>query len=163
MRTPAEAQSSPASAPRETVAGRRGRTLSRAAPAAEAPLQPAIPEPAAIAVTTVRLLPVEEGLHALRIGEIAGDVGIVSGMAVPAAQVSAPFAEDGNGVEIVAAFPRRGPWLGKEGGTAILRSPRGGGFVLVTVYGGPSQPAADLAIDLQRLDVPADRSEGEGP
>src|SRR5712691_6793787 len=98
MRTPAEAQPSPASAPRETVAGRRGRTLSRPAPAAEAPLRPAIPEAAAIAVTTVRLLRVDEGLHALRIGEIAGDAGIVAGMAVPAAHVSAPFAEDASGV-----------------------------------------------------------------
>jgi hypothetical protein len=77
------------------------------------------------AVTTVRMLRVEEGLYALQVGEIAGNLGEIAGMVVPVAQVSAPFAEDGNGVEIVATFPGRGPWLGKDGGTVILRSPIG--------------------------------------
>jgi hypothetical protein len=111
-----------------------------------------VPEPPAVAVTTVRLLRVDEGLYALRVGALAGGTGEIGGMAVPAAHVSAPFAEDGNGIEVVASFPRRGPWLGREGGTAILRSPRGGGYVIVTVYGGPGQQTADLSLDLRRLD-----------
>jgi hypothetical protein len=100
------------------------------------------------------MLRVDEGLYALRVGEIAGNPGEIAGMAVPVAQVSAPFAEDGNGVEIVASFPRRGPWLGKDGGTVIVRSPIGGGHLMVTVYGQPGQQTGELLLDLQRLDVP---------
>jgi len=108
-----------------------------------------------VAVTAVRMVAVEEGLYALRIGEIGGDAAAVSGMQVPAAQVSAPFAEDGSGPEIVASFPRRGPWLGREGGTVIIRSSAGGGHVIVTAYGQADQPAIPLSLDLQRLDAPA--------
>ncbi len=161
MRTPAEARRSPAPVPaaaRNPAAGRRSRSASQPTPEAAAPPPPAVAEPPAeptpIAVTAVRMVRVAEGLYALRIGEIAGAAGAVAGIAVPLAQLSAPFAEDG-GVEIVASFPRKGPWLGKEGGTAILRSPPRGGFVILTVYGGPGEPAAAApAVDLQRLDGP---------
>jgi hypothetical protein len=155
MRTTAEAQPSTAAPARETVAGRRGRAAPRPEPVPEeAPPPPSLPEPPAVAVTTVRMVRVDEGLYALRIGEITGGSGEVAGMTVPAAHVSVPFAEDGIGVEIIASFPRRGPWLGREGGTAILRSPQGGGYVIVTVYGGPGQQTTDLALDLRRLDGP---------
>jgi hypothetical protein len=107
-----------------------------------------------VAVTAVRLVAVEEGLYALRIGEIGGEGGAISGIECPVAQVSAPFAEDGNGPEIVASFPRRGPWLGPEGGTVIIRSPAGGGHVIVTAYGPAEQSAVPLALDLRRLDGP---------
>ncbi|HVC55582.1 MAG TPA: hypothetical protein VND95_06480 [Stellaceae bacterium] len=100
------------------------------------------------------MLPVGEGLHALRIGELAGAAGVVDGMAVPAVQVAAPPAGEGSGVEIVAAFPGRGPWLGREGGTMILRSPPGGGCVIVTAYGAPGEAAAELPVELQRLAGP---------
>jgi hypothetical protein len=100
------------------------------------------------------MLRVDEGLYALRIGAIAGTLGEIAGMVVPVAQISAPFAEDGNGVEIIAAYPRQGPWLDKEGGTVVLRSPAGGGLVVVTVYGGAEQQTSELALDLQRLDGP---------
>lgn len=162
MRTTAEAQISPPAEARETIAGRRGRAAPKAEPAAGAPPQPTPPEPPAVAVTTVRMLRVDEGLYALRIGEIAGSPGEVAGMAVPVAHVSAPFAGEGNGVEIIASFPRRGPWLGREGGTAILRSPPGGGYVIVTVYGGPGQQTSDLPLDLRRLDGPANGVEEAG-
>ena len=81
---------------------------------------------------------------------------------MPLAHVSAPFAEDGNGVEIVASFPRRGPWLGKEGGTVILRSPAPGGYVIVTVYGGAGQPTGELSLDLRRLDAAGSGVEAPG-
>src|SRR5229473_5764335 len=152
MRTTAEAQRSPAAAAGETVAGRRGRAVGKSEP----PQQPSVPEPPSVAVTTVRMLRVEEGLYALRIGAIAGTLDEIAGMVVPVAQVSAPFAEDGNGVEIVASFPRRGPWLDQAGGTVILRSPTGGGLVIVTVYGGSEQATSELSLDLQRLDGPRD-------
>src|SRR5205823_482917 len=93
-----------------------------------------------------------EGLYALRIDEMAERAHEIAGMAVPAAHVSAPFAEDGNGVEIVASFPRRGPWIERAGGTLILRSPIGGGYVIVTAYGDADQPSSELALELRRLD-----------
>src|SRR5579862_1013267 len=121
MRTTAEENRPAAGGARAPRAGRRRPAAPEAAAAAEpsedAPQQPARPEPPSVAVTTTRMLRVEEGLYALRIGELAGSPGEVAGMAVPVAHVSAPFAEDGNGVEIVAAFPRRGPWLRRDGGT----------------------------------------------
>jgi hypothetical protein len=113
------------------------------------------PEAPAVTVTNVRMMRVDEGLYTLRVGEIVGGAGDVAGISVPAAHVSAPFAEDGNGVEIVASFPRRGPWLGREGGTMVLRSPAAGGYVIVTVYGGPGQQTGELSLDLRRLDGPA--------
>ena len=109
---------------------------------------------AALAVTAVRMLRVDEGLYSLRIGRLNGKSGEVSGMALPIAHLAAPFAEDGNGVEIVASFPRRGPWLEQEGGTAIIRSPIGGGYIILTVYGEPGDTAAAPFFELQRLDRP---------
>jgi hypothetical protein len=109
------------------------------------------------------MLRVEEGLYVLRVGEIAGNLGEIAGMVVPVAQVSAPFAEDGDGVEIVASYPGRGPWLDQDGGTVILRSPVGGGHVMVTVYDEPGQQTSEPSLDLQRLDEPADGVEEAVP
>ncbi len=165
MRTITGEERSPEAGSRGPGAARRGRAAPRTGPApiAEptptAPLRSAEPEAPAVSVTTVRMLRVDPGLYALRIGELTGAPGDIAGMSVPVAHVSAPFAEDGNGVEIVAAFPRRGPWLGREGGTVILRSPPRGGYVIVTVYGGAvyggaGQHTGELALDLHRLDGP---------
>lgn len=115
-----------------------------------------------VAVTAVRMIAVEEGLYTLRVGEIGGEASAVSGMQFPAALVSAPFAEDGSGPEIVTSFPGRGPWLGSEGGTVIIRSPPGGGHVIVTAYGPADQPAIPLTLDLRRLDGPVARAGGQG-
>jgi hypothetical protein len=123
--------------------------------AADAGVQP-------VAVTAVRMVAVEEGLYALRVGEIGGASGTISGIDFPAAQVAAPVAEDGEGLEIVASFPRRGPWLGREGGTVIIRSPAGGGQVIVTAYGHAEQPSVPLTLDLRRLDGPAAAAEEGG-
>ena len=103
MRTTAPGRNPPAAKIGATVASGRGRAAVKpeAAPDAAPPQSPR--EPQSVAVATVRMLPVDEGLYALRIGEIAGNRGEVAGMAVPAALVSAPFAEDGNGVEIIAS------------------------------------------------------------
>jgi hypothetical protein len=101
------------------------------------------------------MLAVGEGLYALRVGEIGGASGTLSGVEFPIAQVSAPFAEDGESLEIVASFPRRGSWLGREGGTVIIRSPAGGGHIIVTAYGHAEQPTVHLTLELRRLDRPA--------
>jgi hypothetical protein len=156
MRNTADAQISRPTGAGETVASRRGRTVGKAEPPPPPSLPEPLPEPPSVAVTTVRMLRVDEGLYALRVGAIAGTPGEIAGMAVPVAQVSAPFAEDGNGVEIIASFPKRGPWLDKAGGTVVLRSPTGGGLVIVTVYGGSEQPTSELSLDLQRLDGSGD-------
>src|SRR5205085_715553 len=84
-----------------------------------------------------------------------GASGTLSGVEFPIAQVSAPFAEDGESLEIVASFPRRGSWLGREGGTVIIRSPTGGGHIIVTAYGHAEQPIVPLKLELRRLDGPA--------
>jgi hypothetical protein len=157
MRTTTAAKGKPATATGriERAAAKRGRarpgTEAAAAAAPEAPLSP---EPASVAVSAVRMLKLDEGLYALRIGRINGNPGEIAGMAVPVAHVSAPFAEDGNGVEIVASFPRRGPWLEREGGAVIIRSPLGGGYVIIAVYGQPGEAAAMPSLDLRRLDRP---------
>jgi hypothetical protein len=154
MRTPAEAGKPAASrradpAPAKEARGRaRAKPRAVAAPELGGEVQP-------VAVTAVRMVAVEEGLYALRIGQIGEASGAVSGIEFPVAQVSAPFAEDGNSPEIVASFPRRGPWLGPEGGTVIIRSPAGGGHVIVTAYGPAEESAVTLALDLRRLDGPA--------
>ncbi|HEX3952547.1 MAG TPA: hypothetical protein VHW90_03170 [Stellaceae bacterium] len=96
---------------------------------------------------------IDAGLYALRVGELTGTTGVVGGIAVPVAQISVPFAEEGNGVEIVATFPRRGAWVAKDGGTVILRSPPAGGFALVSVYNDAGQQSGELSLDLRRLDV----------
>lgn len=116
-----------------------------------------------VAVSAVRMLAVDEGLYALRIGEIGGASGTVSGVEFPLAQVSVPFTEDGERLEIVASFPRRGPWLGREGGTVIVRSPPGGGHVIVTAYGHAEQPAVSLTLDLRRLDASVSPAEERSP
>jgi len=155
MRTPAEAGKPAASRRADPAPAKEARGRVRAKPRAVAVPEPADGEVQPVAVTAVRMVAVDEGLYALRIGEIGGEGGAISGIEFPVAQVSAPFAEDGNGPEIVASFPRRGPWLGREGGTVIIRSPAGGGHVIVTAYGPAERSAVPLALDLRRLDGPA--------
>lgn len=155
MRTTADVQPSRV----EPTALRRNRAAPAAArPAAAAPARLSEPhpeaEPEAVAVIAVRLLHLDEGLHSLRIGEIAGTPGEATGMPVPVVHVAAPFSEDGNAVDIVAIYPGSGSWLGREGGTAILRAPIDGGHVIVTAYGAPGQQAGDLDLELERLAGP---------
>jgi hypothetical protein len=162
MRTIAEPQR-PAGAGRGPGANRRrqGAVPGQPGVTAAAPArQPDASSPIVVAAT--RLVRVDEGLYALHIGEIGGTPSAVGELTVPLAHVSAPFAEDGNPVEIVASFPRRGPWLGKEGGTVILRSPAAGGYVIVTIYGGAGQQVGDLSLDLRRLDAVAGAVETPG-
>jgi hypothetical protein len=66
-------------------------------------------------------------------------------------QVTAAPLQQGHSVEIIGSG---GPeaWFGQEGGTAIVKSPSGGGHVLVTAYGPPAQPAALPHLEIRRLD-----------
>ena len=116
MRTRAQAKEAAAAGEADSAASkRRSRAPAELAQAGTARHGVAT-EPQPVAVTAVRMMSLDEGLYALRVGEIGGTADEIAGMAVPAAQVGAPFAEDGNGVEIVACFPGRGPWIGREGG-----------------------------------------------
>lgn len=146
MRSTTEARSAAGTARPGSTAARRPSTPVR---------PPAIVEPGDLAVTAVTVLRVEQGLHALHVGELPGAAGRTGGMALPAAQIVAAPAGADAAVEIVAAFPGEGPWLGKAGGTLILRAPPGGGAVVVTAYDAPGRPAVELPLDLQRLAGPS--------
>src|SRR3954465_10339915 len=157
MRTTTAVEDEPLAAakPADPPPARRGRARTKGqVPPAVAPGPAALAEAPSIDVTAVRMLSLDEGLYALRVGRIDGSPGAVSGMTLPVAHVAAPFAEDGNGVEIVASFPRRGPWIEQDGGTVIVRSPIGGGYAIVAVYRAPDQPGGEVALDLRRLDGP---------
>jgi len=156
MRTTAEAPRSPAAASREPAAARRrGGAAAAGAPPEPVPaLAASSADAASVSVTSVRMLRIDEGLYVLRVGELSGPATELSGINVPAAYVSVPFAGDGNGVEIVASFPHRGAWVRRSGGTLVLRSARAGGSVLVTAYGAPAAPQTSLSLDLRRLDGP---------
>jgi hypothetical protein len=107
--------------------------------------------------TTARLVRLDQGLYTLDIGEIGGPSGEVAGMVVPAIQISAAPSDDSDAVEIVAASGEFGPWLGPEGGTVVVRSPPGGGWVLITGYGPPDQMLAPLEVEIRRLGRPPRR------
>jgi hypothetical protein len=69
-------------------------------------------------------------------------------------QVSAPRGEGDRTAEIIGTSGRGDTWLGAEGGTAIVKSPPGGAYVLVTVYGLPAQVVCVPDIQVRRLDPP---------
>ena len=103
----------------------------------------ALPSPDHMAqmAATASLVPVGEGLYALDIGEIGCVPGRLSGLRLPMVQVSAPAVGQDQCVEIIGSGnPER--WLGPKGGTIILKSPPGGGIVLLTAYGPPAESAA---------------------
>jgi hypothetical protein len=102
---------------------------------------------------TAGLVPLDPGLYALDIGAIDYAPARLSGLQLPITQVAAPTLGQGHCVEIVGAG---GPeaWFGQEGGTAIVKSPSGGGHVLVTAYSPPAQPAALPHVEVRRLDRP---------
>lgn len=111
-------------------------------------------QPSAVA----RLVRLEQGLYALTIGETASLEDQFSGIRLPIVQVSVPPAREGRCVEIVGDGQRE-TWLGREGGTVILRCPPGDGHVLLTAYGLPAVPP----IEVQRLDRPRANGRAAGP
>jgi hypothetical protein len=97
------------------------------------------------------LVRLEEGLFALAIGEADGAGSKASAVPVPLIQISAPAASGPQRVEIIATTGQRETWLDWHGGTVIVKSPAGGGYVLMTVYGPPTQVVSAPTIDVQRL------------
>lgn len=81
-------------------------------------------------------------------------------MLLPAIQVSAAPNGGGSFVEIIGNEGYGEAWLGRDGGTIVVRSPPGGGHVLVTAFGDCGQAAVPPRVEVRPLDRP--RSAGEG-
>ncbi len=109
------------------------------------------------AVTRVIFL--EEGLHALH-AAAAEEGGVAGqeqrcGIVVPCLHVTCPPSAELDPVDILTAWNDAGAWLGPEGGSVVVRSPPGGGQVLVTLYGGPDVTAGLLdTLIVQRIARP---------
>jgi hypothetical protein len=102
----------------------------------------------AAAVGIVRL---GEGLHILEIGEALAPSNPIAGLLLPAIQVSAA---PNNGASLVEVIGNEGygeAWLGREGGTVVVRAPPGGGHVLVTAFTDSSQTALPPTVEVRRL------------
>ena len=99
-----------------------------------------------------RVIRLEPGLYAVSIGAIADAAQALAGVMVPAIQLAAPPSDEFDPVEIVATTGDLQPWLGPEGGAAVVRAPTGGGNLLITTYGTPEQVLLPLEIVIRRLD-----------
>jgi hypothetical protein len=111
--------------------------------------------------TMANVVALEQGLYALEIGASPCILGQVSGLQVPAVQVSSLRNERERSAEIIGTSGRGDSWLDREGGTVIVKSPAGGAHLLVTAYGLPAQAVSVPDIHLRRLDRP--RSNGAMP
>lgn len=99
-----------------------------------------------------RMFLLDEGLYAVNLGpETASDA--TGGVALPAFLVSTPPSDEYDLVEIVASSGDVAGWFGAQGGTVVLKAPPGGGIVLLTSYGA-SEGAAEVPVDVRRLDRP---------
>ena len=112
---------------------------------------------------TARVIKLDQGLYTISIGAIAPVSQALAGLSVPAIQLAAPPSDEFDPVEIVATTGDLDPWLGPEGGSAVVRAPAGGGNLLITTYGTPEQAAAPLEIVIRRLDRPAAAEERAAP
>jgi hypothetical protein len=142
------------------------RRLSVAAkPAPPAPAPPALPQTSSpeladassntVPQTLARLFRVEHGLHVLSVGPTAGSAGVLEGIALPAIQITSPPSNRFDPVEIMTTWNDTGAWLGKNGGVVVLRSPPGGGNLLITAYTEPGAPPAfPDNIEVRPIDQP---------
>jgi hypothetical protein len=101
---------------------------------------------------TASIVPLDSGLYTIEIGESAGRRGQVGGMQLPVVQVSALSHGKDPATEIIDTSGSGDIWVGSEGGTVIVRSPPGGGRILVTSYGLPGQIATAPEMEIHRLD-----------
>ncbi|MBV9198147.1 MAG: hypothetical protein JOY83_00125 [Alphaproteobacteria bacterium] len=103
---------------------------------------------------TGSLIALDQGLYVVEIGETQSMPGRVLGLRLPSVQISSPPDEQDRSAEIIGSAGRSDMWLGREGGTVVIKSPAGGALVLITTYGLPAQvpPAADVQV--RRLDRP---------
>jgi len=108
----------------------------------------------AAAASLVRL---EEGLYALGIGPMPGLPDCSPLVALPAILLSAPPAGRNGCVEIIGTSGDAAGWVGYDGGTVVVKSPPGGGYLWVTAYGPPECAMALPLVEPRRLDRPCSR------
>lgn len=109
------------------------------------------------------LLWLDQGLYALEIGETTATDGEISGLLLPVIQISAPPGDRDGPVEIVGTSASGITWLAQDGGTVVVRSPPGGGHLLVAAY-GPLDRVPDLpSVDVRRLDRSRSHDAATGP
>jgi len=71
---------------------------------------------------------------------------------LPVILISAPPGDRDESVEIISASNGGVSWLAQDGGTVIVRSPSGGGHLLVAAYGPPEQVPDLPRVQVRRLD-----------
>lgn len=103
---------------------------------------------------TAGLVSLDQGLYALEIGETVCPRDQIAGLEMPIVQVSAVSADRDRSMEIISISGPRETWLEREGGTVIVKSPPGGGHVLVTAYGPAAETVRVPQIEVRRLDRP---------
>ena len=118
--------------------------------------EPSFEEAAALA----SIIPLEQGLFAIHIAPFAAAIESGRALPLPRVQVSrfpSPGLAD---VDILGEDGLGEPWFGPPGGVAVVRSPPGGGAILVTMLAPPANAPALPGVTVQRLDreVPADGS-----
>ena len=145
--------------------------VAKPAPATQPPsAPPQIPWPEVAAAgdpapqTLARLIRVEHGLHVLSVGPTAGPQDVLEGIALPAIQITSPPSNRFDPVEIMTAWNDTGAWLGRNGGVVVLRSPPGGGNLLITAYTEPGAPPAfPDDIEVRPIDRPSQPAPRRGP
>jgi hypothetical protein len=106
----------------------------------------------ALLAAATSLLRLDQGLYAIEIGETTASDDEISGLMLPVIQISAPPGDRDGPVEIVGTSANSIAWLAQDGGTVVVRSPPGGGHLLLATYGPPDR-APDLpSVDVRRLD-----------
>jgi len=96
-------------------------------------------------------LKLDPGLYALNIAKTAGSSGDLGDIGEPAIQICAIAADGLDPAEIITEPPTSQLWA-CGGSTVMLKSPPGGGCIMIT---GDGYPSATLAIDIQRVDPAA--------
>jgi len=124
---------------------------------------PSRPTEEAIAVSTpeypflaarASIVRLEEGLYALDISATPRLPNPPSGIGLPAIHLSAPPAQRNGSVEIIGGSSDAATWIGHDGGTVVVKSPPGGGSLLVTAYGLPEDVVVPPVLEPRRLDRP---------
>jgi len=93
-------------------------------------------------------LKLDPGLYALSIAKTAGSPGDPGDLAEPAVQICTIAADGLDPAEIITEPPTSELWA-CGGSTVMIKSPPGGGCIMITGYGYPSTTSA---IDIQRVD-----------
>jgi hypothetical protein len=102
-----------------------------------------------------RMFCLSQGLYSLSIDSVGSPAYSRRGISLPCIQLTSPPSSAFDPVDILTAWDDQGAWLGPDGGTVVVRSPPGGGQVLVTLYDEIAADSAVLAaIDVRRLDRP---------